>query len=73
MGLDLGIPGTNDQGRSDPRYAGLPQFATGFTAIGNTPTWTPDYREEKTLSFNTNLTKFAGQPRFQGSATVRTT
>ena len=42
MGLDLGIPGTNDQGRGDPRYAGMPQFSTGFTALGNTPTLEPD-------------------------------
>ena len=41
LGLDFGIPGTNDQGRGDPRYAGMPQFSTGFTALGNTPTWSP--------------------------------
>ena len=61
LGLDLGIPGTNDQGRGDPRYAGLPHFATGFTAIGGTPTWSPIYMEQKTISFNTNLTKIAGK------------
>jgi hypothetical protein len=61
LGLDLGIPGTNDQGRGDPRYAGLPQFSSGFTAIGGTPTWSPIYMEQKTLSFNTNLTKLAGK------------
>jgi hypothetical protein len=61
LGLDLGIPGTNDQGRGDPRYAGLPQFSTGFTAIGGTPTWSPIYMEQDTLSFNTNLTKIAGK------------
>jgi hypothetical protein len=61
MGLDLGIPGTNDQGRGDPRYAGLPQFSTGFTALGNTPAWSPIYREEYSDSFNTNLTKVAGR------------
>ena len=61
MGLDLGIPGTNDQGRSDPRYAGMPQFTTGFTAIGNTPSWSPIYRDEFSQSVNVNLTKIAGR------------
>jgi hypothetical protein len=61
MGLELGIPGTNDQGRGDPRYAGLPQFSTGFTALGNTPAWSPIYRQEYSDSFNTNLTKVAGR------------
>ena len=65
MGLDLGIPGTNDQGRGDPRYAGMPQFSPGFTALGNTPAWSPIYREEYSDSFNTNLTKVAGR-RGQG-------
>ena len=32
FGLDvLGIPGTNDQGTGDPRYAGYPQF--NFTTL----------------------------------------
>jgi hypothetical protein len=60
MGLDLGIPGTNDQGRGDPRYAGMPQFSTGFTALGNSPTWSPIFMDQKTFSFNTNVTKVAG-------------
>jgi Carboxypeptidase regulatory-like domain len=60
MGLNLGIPGTNDQGRGDPRYAGLPQFSTGFTAIGNTPSWSPIYRHEFSQSINLNVTKVAG-------------
>lgn len=60
LGLELGIPGTNDQGRGDPRYAGLPQFSTGFTALGNTPTWSPIFMDQKTFSFNTNVTKVAG-------------
>jgi hypothetical protein len=60
MGLNLGVPGTNDQGRGDPRYAGLPQFSTGFTAIGNTPSWSPIYRHEFSQSINLNVTKVAG-------------
>jgi hypothetical protein len=60
LGLELGIPGTNDQGRGDPRYAGMPQFSTGFSALGNTPTWSPIFMDQKTFSFNTNVTKVAG-------------
>ena len=41
LGLDYGIPGTNDQGRSDPRYAGMPEFRTGFQALGNSPRGLP--------------------------------
>ena len=65
MGLDLGIPGTNDQGRNDFRYAGMPEFRTGFTALGNTPTWSPAYRDEGTVSFSTNVTKIAGSHDFR--------
>jgi hypothetical protein len=61
LGLDFGIPGTNDQGRGDARYAGLPEFRTGFTNLGNTPTWSPTYRDEGTVSFSTNVTKVAGK------------
>ncbi|MPZ18190.1 MAG: hypothetical protein GEV06_09795, partial [Luteitalea sp.] len=66
LGLDLGIPGTNDQGRGDPRYAGMPQFSTGFSALGDTPSWTPTYRDEKTQSFSTNITKLAGRHELKG-------
>src|SRR4029450_2919369 len=30
LGLDAGIPGTDDQGRGDPRYAGVAQFFRGW-------------------------------------------
>jgi hypothetical protein len=60
LGLETGIPGTNDQGRGDPRYAGMPEFRAGFTNLGNTPTWSPAYRNERTVSFSTNVTKIAG-------------
>lgn len=66
LGLELGIPGTNDQGRADPRYAGLPEFRTGFSQLGNSPTWTPTYRDEYTYSLNTNVTKAAGKHEFKG-------
>ncbi|MPY87914.1 MAG: hypothetical protein GEU99_08340 [Luteitalea sp.] len=61
LGLDLGIPGTNDQGAGDPRYAGMPTFSTGFTALGNTPGWSPIFRNEHVQSFTTNITKIAGR------------
>jgi hypothetical protein len=61
LGLELGVPGTNDQGRGDARYAGMPQYTTGFTAIGNTPSWSPIYRHEFSQSFNVNLTKVSGK------------
>ncbi len=70
IGLDLGIPGTNDQGRGDPRYAGMPEFRTGFTALGNTPTWSPTYRDEGTVSFSTNVTKVAGSHDFRAGYRV---
>ncbi|MGB2713192.1 MAG: TonB-dependent receptor [Vicinamibacterales bacterium] len=60
IGLELGIPGTNDQGRNDSRYAGMPEFRTGFSNLGNSPTWTPSWRNERTVSFSTNVTKVTG-------------
>jgi len=66
FGLDLGIPGTNDQGRGDPRYAGMPQFSTGFSALGGTPTWSPIYMTQNIVSFNTNVTKVRGSHEFRG-------
>ena len=65
LGLDSGIPGTNDQGRGDPRYAGMPEFRTGFQALGNSPTWTPTYRDEGTTSFSTNVTKVKSNHDFR--------
>ena len=39
FGLDvLGIPGTNDQGIGDQRYAGYPQFNTGLQRASATAT-----------------------------------
>ena len=65
LGLDYGIPGTNDQGRSDPRYAGMPEFRTGFQALGNSPTWTPTYRDEGTTSISSNVTKIKSNHEFR--------
>ena len=62
FGLDvLGIPGTNDQGTGNPRYAGYPQFATGFSTLGNLDTWTPVWRDERVTSVATNVTKIKGR------------
>jgi hypothetical protein len=67
---ELGIPGTNAQNRTDvPRahlYAGIPSIATGFQTIGTAANWTPQNRNELTVSLSTNLTKFAGRHEFRG-------
>jgi hypothetical protein len=66
-GLDvLGIPGTNDQGIGDERYAGFPRFGTGFSALGNRDGWNPIFRDERTYSFAANMTKVAGRHEFRG-------
>src|SRR5207247_646586 len=76
FGLDvLGIPGTNDQGIGDQRYAGYPQFdlstvaggvPTGFSQLGNRDGWNPIFRDERTYSVATSVTKVAGQHDFRG-------
>jgi hypothetical protein len=67
FGLDvLGIPGTNDQGIGDQRYAGYPQFETGFSAVGNRDGWNPIFRDERTYSLATNLTKMKGRHDLRG-------
>jgi hypothetical protein len=61
-GLDvLGIPGTNDQGLGDQRYAGYPVFNTGFSAVGNRDGWNPIFRDERTYSLAANVSKVAGR------------
>ncbi len=54
IGLDLGIPGTNDA--KDIRTSGMPTFANGYT-IGTTPSWMPLFRKELNYSFSSALTK----------------
>jgi hypothetical protein len=62
FGLDvLGIPGTNDQGIGDANYAGYPQFDTGFSTLGNNNGWVPAFRDERTFSLATNVTKVVGR------------
>jgi Carboxypeptidase regulatory-like domain len=66
FGLDvLGIPGTNDQGLGDSRYAGYPRFQTGFSDLGNFEGWMPIFRDERTYSFATNVTKLKGSHEFR--------
>jgi hypothetical protein len=75
LGLtQLGIPGTNDQGRGDERYAGLPRFNTGLSAIGDAVGFIPTTRDDTTASGAFNITKSAGQHEFKsGYTTTRMT
>jgi hypothetical protein len=61
----LGIPGTNDQSDRgaprDGRYAGYPRFDTGFSILGNYEGWMPIFRDERTYSFGTNLSRVMGR------------
>src|SRR5205085_1328815 len=67
FGLDvLKIPGTNDQGSGDARYAGYPVFNTGFSSVGNRDGWNPIFRDERTYSLATNLTKIKGRHDIRG-------
>ena len=66
FGLEtLRIPGTNDQsdlgGQRDGRYAGYPRFDTGFSLLGNYEGWMPIFRDERTYSFSTNVTRVVGR------------
>jgi hypothetical protein len=71
FGLDvLGIPGTNDQGFGDQRYAGYPEFQTGFSTVGNRDGWNPIFRDERTYSLATNITKVAGRHDIRGGYSV---
>jgi hypothetical protein len=75
FGLDiLGIPGTNDQGISDQRYAGYPEFRFGaafpttgfFSQLGNRDGWNPIFRDERTYSVAHNITKIKGDHDLRG-------
>jgi outer membrane receptor protein involved in Fe transport len=68
FGTDVwGIPGLNADTASGPgsfdlnRYSGMPQVETGLGTIGNTATWTPVWRDERSYTVSTNLTKVAGR------------
>jgi hypothetical protein len=67
-GTDVfGIRGLNADGVGGPgsadlqRYSGMPVFSTGLGTLGNNSTWTPVWRDERSYTFSTNLTKVAGR------------
>ncbi len=67
-GTDVwGIKGTNADGVGGPgsadlaRYSGMPQVATGMSTLGNTDTWTPVWRDERSYTVAANLTKVSGR------------
>lgn len=68
FGLETwGIPGTNSAGVGGPgsfdlnRYSGMPQVSTGLSTLGNTATWTPVWRDERSYTVSANLTKVSGR------------
>ena len=63
----FGIPGTNGP---DERQSGMPAFttglgSTGYAGIGNSATWHPLERHEKSYTITTNLTKLVGAHEFR--------
>ena len=68
FGLEVwGIPGTNSAGVGGPgsfdldRYSGMPNVSTGLSTLGNTDTWTPVWRDERSYTVSANLTKVSGR------------
>jgi hypothetical protein len=63
----LGIPGLNGGANfsSDPRYAGMPQFDTGFSTLGNNQGWVPVQRDERTYALTANMTKLVRTHEFR--------
>ena len=68
IGLDVwGIPGLNSSGATGPgsadleRYSGMPVISPGLSGLGNNSTWTPVWRDERSYTLSTNLTKVAGR------------
>jgi len=59
FGLEtLGIPGTNGP---DPRESGMPpMYISGFSALGNPEGWNPLYRNDQSLTANTNASWMKG-------------
>jgi hypothetical protein len=70
-GLDFGknwgsevfrIPGTNG-GRTfanDDRYSGMPVFNHGFSTWGQTATWIPLFRNDRSYTYTANFSKLKG-------------
>jgi hypothetical protein len=60
------IPGLNGAGATGPgsadldRYSGMPNVQTGLSQLGNSDTWTPVWRDERSYTVSTNLTKVSG-------------
>ena len=72
IGLDVwGIPGLNSAGATGPgsadleRYSGMPVISPGLSGLGNNSTWTPVWRDERSYTLSTNLTKVAGRHEFR--------
>jgi outer membrane receptor protein involved in Fe transport len=68
FGVDVwGIPGLNGAGATGPgsfdldRYSGMPNIQTGLGELGNNATWTPVWRDERSYTVSTNLTKVSGR------------
>ena len=67
----FGIPGLNADGVGGPgsadleRYSGMPVFSTGLSQLGNDSTWTPVWRDERSYTISTNLTKVSGRHEFR--------
>jgi outer membrane receptor protein involved in Fe transport len=71
-GTDVwGIPGLNADSAGGPgsfdlqRYSGMPVVSTGLSGLGNNSTWTPVWRDERSYTISTNLTKVAGRHEFR--------
>ena len=43
------------------RYSGMPVISPGLSSLGNNSTWTPVWRDERSYTVSTNLTKVAGR------------
>ena len=62
-----GIRGTNADGVGGPgsadlnRYSGMPEIRSGLSTLGNTDTWTPVWRDERSYTVAANLTKVSGR------------
>ncbi|MGJ5816326.1 TonB-dependent receptor domain-containing protein [Paludibaculum fermentans] len=60
FGLDvLGIPGTNGP---DPKESGMPAFyVSDYSGLGNTEGWNPLYRNDQSITLNTNASWMKGK------------
>ncbi|MGC4049535.1 MAG: TonB-dependent receptor [Paludibaculum sp.] len=60
FGLDvLGIPGTNGP---DPKESGMPAFyISDYSGLGNTEGWNPLYRNDQSITLNTNASWMKGK------------